>query len=232
MTTAQPAVTTEVRDERESRFAEAIASLRTKATAGDAERWFRLAGPVLIPLGALVILLGWWGAANTTRVFLQIPYLISGGVFGLGLMFTGGFAYFARWMTDLLEESRRRADAAEETARQTVEALERIEGLLAAGAVGGGAAVVADDGWEYEYVEVDDDEWGVTEGDWADDEWDESWDEAASGTNGDTPTLVATASGKLAHSPECHLVAGRDTHVLSSDEAAERDLCRICQPAT
>jgi hypothetical protein len=130
----------EERVERESRLARAVQTLRTRATVGEAERWFKLSGPVLMPLGALVILLAWYGAANTTRVFLQIPYLISGGLLGLGLMFVGGFVYFARWMNDLLDASRGQAAEARALAERNATTLERIEQLLAQ--QGGGTAAV------------------------------------------------------------------------------------------
>ena len=133
--------TAEERVERESRLAKAVQALRTRATASEAERWFKLAGPVLMPLGALVILLAWYGAANTTRVFLQIPYLISGGLFGLGLMFVGSFVYFARWMNDLLDASRGQAAEARALAERSAAALERIEHLLAQQAGGAAAAL-------------------------------------------------------------------------------------------
>ncbi|WP_436795845.1 hypothetical protein [Actinospongicola halichondriae] len=112
------------------RLHDAVRGLATRASRPDADRLLRLAGPVLLPTGAILILLGWYGAANTTRVFLQIPYLISGGLLGLGLMFAGGFLYFARWLTDLLDETRARADAAEASAERTALALERIEQSL------------------------------------------------------------------------------------------------------
>ena len=128
---------------RETRLARAVQALRTRATASEAERWFKLAGPVLIPLGALVILLGWYGASHTTRVFLQIPYLISGGLLGLGLMFVGGFVYFARWLNDLLDQSRGQAAEARTIAERTAASLERIESLLAEQS---GSAVAVSDG--------------------------------------------------------------------------------------
>ena len=131
---------------RQARFASAVSALRTRASAGDAERWFRLAGPVLMPLGALVVILGWWGAAHTTRVFLQIPYLISGGVLGLGLMFVGSFVYFARWLNDLLDESKRQAADAHEVAMKSAAALERIEHLLAQQSSAQAAAPVTSNG--------------------------------------------------------------------------------------
>ena len=33
-----------------------------------------------MPLGVVFVLLAWYGAAHTTRVFEQIPYMISGGL--------------------------------------------------------------------------------------------------------------------------------------------------------
>ena len=176
----------EERVTRERRLARAVAALRTRATASEAERWFRLAAPVLIPLGALVIVLGWYGAAHTTRVFLQIPYLISGGLLGLGLMFVGGFVYFARWLNDLLDESRLQATEARSLAERSLSSLERIEHHLAQQS--GGASAVPE------------------------------------------RALVATANGKLVHTGDCRLVAGRDVRVLSDGEAAKRDPCQVCEP--
>lgn len=115
---------------REERFTAAVRRLRTRVDGAAVERWFRLAGPVLMPLGALMVVLAWWGAANTTRVFLQIPYLISGAILGLGFMFVGGFVYFARWQTDLIEAVRAESRRAEHAEQRTIAALERIESLL------------------------------------------------------------------------------------------------------
>ncbi len=53
---------------------------------------------VLLPLGLLVIGLGWYGAAHTPYLFEQVPYLISGGLIGLGLVLTGGLLYFGSWI--------------------------------------------------------------------------------------------------------------------------------------
>lgn len=56
------------------------------------------AAAVLLPLGLLVIVLGWYGASHTPYVFEQVPYLISGGLVGLALVLAGGLAYFATWI--------------------------------------------------------------------------------------------------------------------------------------
>jgi hypothetical protein len=39
----------------------------------------------------LLVILGWAGAAGTPLLFERIPYLISCGLLGLGLIFCGGF---------------------------------------------------------------------------------------------------------------------------------------------
>jgi hypothetical protein len=57
-----------------------------------------LVAVILLPLGLMVILLGWYGAAHTPYLFEQVPYLISGGLAGLGLMLAGGLLYFGSWI--------------------------------------------------------------------------------------------------------------------------------------
>ena len=46
--------------------------------------------------------MGWWGASHTARQIEQIPYLISGGLIGLGLVMVGALLLSsAIWMTML-----------------------------------------------------------------------------------------------------------------------------------
>jgi len=72
------------------------------------------AGAILLPLGLVVIVLGWYGAANTPYQYDQMSYLVSGGLLGLGLTFVGGFLYFGAWLAriaaDGRESSKRLAD--------------------------------------------------------------------------------------------------------------------------
>ncbi|MDF1604919.1 hypothetical protein [Nocardioides sp. YIM 152315] len=72
------------------------------------------AGAILLPLGLVVIVLGWYGAANTPYQYDQLSYLVSGGLLGLGLTFAGGFLYFGAWLariaSDNRESARRLAD--------------------------------------------------------------------------------------------------------------------------
>jgi hypothetical protein len=127
MTTTTSDVAMERQTTRERRLASAMASLRTRTRATDAARLLFICGSIAVPLGLVFIFLGWMGASHTPNVYEQIPYSISGGMFGLGLVFAGGFAYFAYWMTQLVRATRR--DTAETRA-----VLERIEDLLSGGA--------------------------------------------------------------------------------------------------
>ena len=97
---------------------EATARLRRRASL-PVDRAFQVAGGILGGLGLLAIIAGWYGSAHTTRVWRQTPYLLSGGLLGVALVFVGGFAYFAFWLTRLVEQN----------SRQTA-VLERIEAAL------------------------------------------------------------------------------------------------------
>jgi hypothetical protein len=65
-----------------------------------------VAGAVLLPLGLVVIILGWYGAAHTPYAYDQLSYLVSGGLFGLGLTFCGGFLYFGAWLARIAADQR------------------------------------------------------------------------------------------------------------------------------
>lgn len=105
----------------------ATARLRTRATS-DTERWLLLGGAILVPLGIVAIVLGYWGAAHAPRVIQQIPYAISGGFLGVGLVFAGGFSYFAWWLTRMVREQSRVADRVD---AQTAAFVAEIAGLRA-----------------------------------------------------------------------------------------------------
>jgi hypothetical protein len=122
---------------RFGRLATAVQGLRTRAAGGNLDRWLLVIGGTLMPLGVLLIILGWLGASHTPLQFEQTPYLISGGILGLALVVGGGFVYFAYWQTLRVRESR-------EQSRELLAALGRVEGLLASGAsTAGGPPVTA-----------------------------------------------------------------------------------------
>ena len=76
------------------------------------DRTLSLVAAVLLPLGLLVILLGWYGAAHTPYLFEQVPYMISGGLLGLGMVTGAGLLYFGGWVAKSAAAQQR---AAEET---------------------------------------------------------------------------------------------------------------------
>jgi hypothetical protein len=187
---------------RQDRMTAALQRLRSRSTGRSVDRWLAFAGGVLLPLGGVLVLLGWYGAAHTTRVYLQIPYLISGGLLGLGMMFAGGFCYFAFWVTRLIDDQRSQSDEALVVARDTAAALTRIETLLASAGVGGiggmgGMGGIAD---------------GVVPRDASD------------------GSLVVTRTGSLVHRSSCAVVANRDDVRVVAPDAPGLVPCRICEP--
>ena len=104
------------------------------------ERLLMVIAGAIAPMGLIAVLLGWWGAAHTPYVFEQVPYLISGGLLGLGLLFLGAFFYFAHWMTQLVKEQRTQSAA-------VLAALDRLHDRLGAPTVEGApTAVVSSNG--------------------------------------------------------------------------------------
>src|SRR3954470_12543650 len=112
--------------ERQTRLATRVKTLRTRAAAGQLDRWLLVVGGVLLPLGVLLIVLGWVGASRTVLPFEQIPYVVSGGLLGIAFVIIGGFVYFAYWQTLLVRDTRAER-------QELVDALYRIERLLAGG---------------------------------------------------------------------------------------------------
>jgi len=86
-----------------------------------------------LALGILSVSMGWYGAAHTNIITEQIPYLISGGLLGLGLIILSGVMAYAfmvergnealrRDIARALSEPRAHATDAEVTPRAAVAA--------------------------------------------------------------------------------------------------------------
>ena len=120
--------------QRDAAFSDGVRTLRVGgARIVLSERILLVLGGVLAPLGLVVVVLGWWGAAHTSHLFEQLPYLISGGLLGLGLVFLGCFFYFAHWLTQLVKEHRVQSVA-------MIEAIQRLQDQVARLDDGGPAA--------------------------------------------------------------------------------------------
>lgn len=114
----------------EEDLAKGLARLRRRASMVPTDRWLAIAGGVLMPLGVILVFIGWYGAAHTSRLFEEIPYLISGGLLGIVLSTIGAALYFGYWLTRIVAGE-----------RQMIEVLARMEAKLdGAAAKGNGAA--------------------------------------------------------------------------------------------
>lgn len=108
----------------------ASAALLAGGGSIDVQRVLMVTGAVAIPLGFLLIVLGYWGAAEVGREVEQTPYLISGGLLGLALVVTGGFAYFGYWLTRVAGLLQKLVD-------------DGVAGAASTGAIAGTPALVA-----------------------------------------------------------------------------------------
>jgi len=105
----------------QSELAASLSRLRRRAQLVVTQRWLAVAGGVMIPLGAVLIIAGWYGSAHTTLPWEQTPYIISGGLLGLALVVAGASFYFGYWLTRLVGGE-----------RELLDVLTRIEARLQA----------------------------------------------------------------------------------------------------
>jgi hypothetical protein len=87
------------------------------------DSWLLVIGSALLPLGIGLIILGWYGTAQTSLDWEQTPYLISGGILGLAIAGIGTAMYFSYWMTRLVRNT-------EDAARRDRDHQVRVEQLL------------------------------------------------------------------------------------------------------
>ena len=99
---------------RRARFRAALGRL-SRSSSADLVRWVVLPASIAVVSGFSLLALGWVGASRTHREIEQIPYLISGGLVGLALVFLGGLmlaaAFWVAVVHKLLEESEARTRA-------------------------------------------------------------------------------------------------------------------------
>ena len=78
--------------------------------------WDRSLAVGLVVLGAIALVLGWFGVSGTGLAAEQNPYLISGGLLGIALIGIGCTV----WLSSDLQDEWRRLDAVEERLAELV----------------------------------------------------------------------------------------------------------------
>lgn len=93
-----------------------------------------IVGIALLPVGLTALLVGWLGVASNGLVFLQLPYVVSGGMLGVGLLFAAGTIYLASWISRTSAVQRRQNDEILHALRQ----LQQTMTVLPLAGAGGG----------------------------------------------------------------------------------------------
>jgi uncharacterized membrane protein len=125
-------------------LADRVNQIHVPEPNADRERQMLVLGAVLVVVGLAAVLVGYVGASGETDVYRQVPYAISGGVLGLGLIVIGcaliiRFSLarlFRYWLARIVHEHQTQTD-------RTVDVLERIEAALAAGGAPASAPAAA-----------------------------------------------------------------------------------------
>ena len=134
-------------DERVQQLAAEAEGLgRRRAGAGQGDRWLAVAGGVGLALGVVLILLGWYGTAQTTLEFEQVPYLVSGGLLGLALVVAGGLLYVCAWLTRLVRDNQQQQARTAAHQERVEQSLSLIAERLAAAPAADGTPVVTSGG--------------------------------------------------------------------------------------
>jgi hypothetical protein len=102
-------------------------------------------GALLMPLGIFAIFLGWYGVAHTKYQYDQLPYVVSGGLLGLALVFLGGFLYFGAWLARIGDEQRQSARQLADAMTALVDLVGSQGGTLTAGGGSPGGAARGDE---------------------------------------------------------------------------------------
>ncbi|HWE57824.1 MAG TPA: hypothetical protein VG435_20140 [Acidimicrobiales bacterium] len=105
---SEPITNESVTARREEKLLRLLERASASSRFNFGERWLFGLGGALVVAGFVVVVIGWVGASHTVLVAGQIPYLISGGLIGIGLIFVGAFLYFGHWVAVLVRESRER----------------------------------------------------------------------------------------------------------------------------
>jgi hypothetical protein len=191
-------------DEREARL-KGILERAGRQRFGVTEKTLFVVGAAMCVAGFVAIVVGWVGTSRTVLVAGQIPYLVSGGLIGLGFIFLGGFLYFGHWLATMVRENRETAQAGREDSAKLREALDDIARALGASGARAARPVVASR---------------------------RAGTQMQSRIRSSSPVLVATGAGTMMHRPNCATVAGRKSlrNVTAADGLRACGICRPLDP--
>jgi uncharacterized membrane protein len=170
------------------------------------DRVLGLAAVLLLPAGLAAIILGWHGAAYTPLLHEQVPYLISGGLLGVGLLTGGGLLYLASWIARSSQLSHERDEQVRELLtdiRDELRTSRHVSGVTASAAATPAAVAIT----ERDRAPVTEEVPVVR-----------------------TAPFVATPSGTMYHRPDCSVVAKRDDLRRVSGNEARMRPCGMCEP--
>ena len=120
-------------EEREARLtggADALVDDGGRGSIVRGEHFLLIASGALMTLGLSLILIGWAGAAHSTLIEEQVPYLISGGLLGVALATIGALVFFSHWLTLSIREARGHEAARREDHDELMDALRGIAGAI------------------------------------------------------------------------------------------------------
>lgn len=114
-------------DPRERRLADGADRLRRgrRSIAAHPQFLLGVAGTLML-FGVSAIVIGWVGAAHSTFVEEQVPYLISGGLLGVALTTIGALTFFSHWLTVSIRENREREAARRQDHAELMQALRSL----------------------------------------------------------------------------------------------------------
>ncbi len=193
-----------------------------------------VAGAVLMPLGIVAIVLGWYGVGHSHYVYDQNTYLISGGLLGLGLVFLGGFLYFGAWLARMSGEQRENSRAIADAMSVLADALgqgRRLGGddqstgtsMAAAAAAAAAAAIAASHPGPREVLAAHaaTPSFATTAPPAA---------PPAPAQLTDSDVLVTTATGTTVHRRDCALIETREDLRGYHGDGQGTTTCRVCRP--
>lgn len=239
---SEPITSETVTARREEKLLRLLERASASSRFNFGERWLFGLGGALVVAGFVVVIIGWVGASHTVLVAGQIPYLISGGLIGIGLIFVGAFLYFGHWVAVLVRESRERgAEDRDDLAlvRRNLEDVSRSLALIAqavaepAGsyrpAFSSGPANLSSAAPSIVSPVRPDPRSGRPGAGAGRSEARGGRPEARIGPDQTAPILLATPTGSMAHRPGCRVLAGKtDLRTVQVEDGLKG--CGMCRP--